>query len=154
MNTRNWKRIGRNLKKKKVKNIARMTPDMHLRSAIMGETLNKIIRNDALVLVRVTCLNIGWCCAFRANNSLSPRVHSRLSCSGVYAKTRLRANTSLLMSLSTYIHAALSCSGVYAKTRLRANTSLLMSLSTYIHAALSCSCVYARPRLRANTLLA
>jgi len=57
-----------------------MTPVTHLRSIIMEKTFNKIIHNDALILVKVTCLNIDWCCAFRANTSLSPRVHSRLSC--------------------------------------------------------------------------
>jgi hypothetical protein len=142
---------GRNLKK--VTNIVRMTPDTHLRSIIVERTLNTITHNDALILVIVTCLHIGWCCAFRANTSLSPKVHSRFSCSGLYAKTRLRPNTSLLVSLSPYVHASLSCSTVYARTRLRANNSLLVSLSPYIHASLSCSGVYARPRFRANTLL-
>jgi len=130
-----------------------MTPDTHLRSVIVEKILNKIIHNDALILMIMTCLNIGWCCAFRANTSLSPKVHSRFSYSGVYARTRLRANTSLLVSLSSYVHASFSCSGVYAKTLLRANTSLLMSLSHYIHASLSCSGLYARPRFRANSLL-
>jgi hypothetical protein len=57
-------------KNKKPPNIPWMTPDTHSLSIVMEKTRNKIIHNDALILMKVTCLNIGWCRAFRSNTSL------------------------------------------------------------------------------------